>query len=195
MPNVKIINKPMSTIDGINILCLGDGFSDSDEKLFFDCVEEFALWFFKQVKPFDLEGEVNGAYKKVSDYFNIFAAFTPTPKQQGNPSNNESGISSAWPINNNGELVRPNDPSQIGYLEEKKSRFGLQYDDGGFSEKPGDEYSISNFISSLTLPISEVHGTAIPDCWNATDKPDVSHPFRGKDKGLVIVFVNDDTLL
>jgi hypothetical protein len=183
MPDVKIVGGiRLPTADGKNILFLGDGFSGNDRKLFFDVVEEFALRFFRFVGPFNLAGRVAGERVSVRDKFNIFAAFTPSPS---------SGISSAWPVNANGEPVDPNAPS-AGILADKRSFFGLQYEDGGFYPKANYDWAIVSFVDALTLPGWEHGGTAIPDCWNVVDSPSPTRPYLGKDRGLIVVLVNDD---
>ena len=190
MPNVMSIQWLLPTADGKNILFLGDGFSRNDRKLFFDVVEEFKWRFFRFVEPFNLAGQVGGVKESVEDKFNIFAVFTPTQS---------SGISSAWPVNAEGKPVDPSDSNHpnapsAGNLAEKQSFFNLQlFGDRIFYPKRGHERDIIRFVQTLTLPIPEVEfRTAIPDCWNAVNSPDPTRPYLGKDKGLIVVLVNDD---
>jgi hypothetical protein len=189
MPNVEIIRMLLPTADGKNILFLGDGFSRNDRKLFIDVVEEFKRLFFRFVEPFNLAGQVGGVKESVKGKFNIFAVFTPTLA---------SGISSAWPVNTDGEPVDPDNPDHpnapsAGNLAEKQSFFNLQFDGRCILPKPDHKRDIINFVQTLTFPIPEIDiRTAIPDCWNAVNPPDPTRPYLGKDKGLIVVLVNDD---
>ena len=171
-----------------NILFLGDGFSTNDRKLFFDVVEEFNLRFFRVIEPFNLAGQVGSASRRVRNHFNIFAAFTPTPAYIA-PAD-ASGISSAWPLDVNHEPVPPADPTAAGDLAEKQSFFGMQYEGRGLSLKAAQVTSIVDFITTLTHPLEAV--SAIPDCWDALGAPSFPQPNSGKDRGLVVVLVNDD---
>ena len=166
MPPVDVIRQKDSTTNAKNLLFLGDGFAAADKPLFDWTVEEVTDRLFRFIKPFDLPG--------VAEKFNIFAAFTPSPS---------SGISCSAPII---ELPGPRmgriHDSGTGHLLDKPSALALTYTGGThIAVKPFADGIIDGVVGSLSHPFEALDETAIPACW-----------IGGKDRGLVVVLVNDD---
>ncbi len=168
--------------DKKNLLFLGDGFAAADRTLFDTTITEVVARFFRKA-PFSLRGFRNE--------FNIFKAFTPSTS---------SGITCDVPVDINGLTIGDNSGAgaSIGIMTTKISSLGLRYGcpiSGSpmprlICAKVGDENLIMNFMASLSLPSEGASQTAIPECW--AEPPANSTSLQGKDRGLVIVMVNDD---
>jgi len=166
------VQQRSSSLDGWNILFLGDGFSANDEELFYHIVYDVVRRLFRYIKPFNLKG--------VEDRFNIFSAFTHSL---------ESGISCTESIDSSGRI----NPNAFDELKDKVSQFGLAYTldpslgDLVISPKTGFESAILDFIADLYHPGEPSNQTAIPVCWDKSKASSLC-----KDAGLVVVLINDD---
>jgi hypothetical protein len=178
----------------VNILILGEGFSDSkwDRMLFKNTVHNFERHFFGKgpesktgMAPFNLRGVVRK--------FNIFCPFTPTPPSQTSSDpyfDHPSGISCLMPVYADGVPVDSSKPQPgyqpgqgDGFLADKNSRFNLVYTPKGLASRPRHEHDILDFVAELRLDPRYDPQAVIPGCWD---------PETGKDKGLIVVLVNDD---
>src|SRR5205814_2758675 len=78
------------------------------------------------------------------------------------------------------------DTSGVNRLTDKPSQFLLTYTGGAhITTKPGADEVIVGFVSSLSHPFEDPGDSALADCWDVKT-------VEGKDKGLVVVLVNDD---